>query len=87
MPPIGPDAVAETGAGEEKRDRMSCLTSFLGKSAAVEDEAGGAWKSREKRSLSGAFCCGWGVAETGAGIRLDGVLCGDWVAVYFAERS
>lgn len=73
MPPIGPDAGAGAGAGEEKRDSMSCLTSFLGISAAVEDDAG-AWKSREKRSLSGAFFCGWGAAGTGAGTGPDGVL-------------
>ena len=56
-------------AGEgaaEKRERMSCLTSFAGGWGATGFEVGGAWKSREKRSSS-TFCCG--------GCCCD---CGDW---------
>ena len=60
-------------AGVEKSERMSCLTSFLGAEDAEEEEeekeeGAGAWKSREKRSFSGAVGCGGGgVGCGGAG--------------------
>jgi hypothetical protein len=55
---------------EENKERISCLTSFLGSGLEAVD-TGGALKSNENRSFSGAFACGAvGVVASG-GINGD----------------
>ena len=80
-PPNWPNADgagAVAGAGVEKRDRMSCLTSFFVAGVAVGGV--GLWKSSVKRSLLAA-----GVAATGA---MEGACgcCGGGATAAACER-
>jgi len=61
-------AAAATGLGEN-RERMSCLTSFLGSGSEAVD-TGGALKSNENRSFPGASACRAGPVPSG-GITVD----------------
>ena len=59
---------------EENRERISCLTSFLGSESGAVGT--GALKSNEKRSFSGDFACNPGADSGGgknAGEALGGV--------------